>query len=195
MFTGIIQSVGVLKRVLPNESNRAFYISHSLPSPIKVDESISHNGICLTVEELLADSYRCTAINETLEKTNAGLWKEGDFINLEQSMKMNASIDGHIVQGHVDGTATCVHKEDRKGSIEFTFSFQESFAPLIIEKGAVCVNGVSLTAFNVSRNHFTVAIIPFTLLHTTFQYLMKGSKVNIEYDVLGKYVNRIMALK
>jgi riboflavin synthase len=136
-----------------------------------------------------------TAIHETLEKTNAALWNPGDIINLERSMKMNGRLDGHIVQGHVDGTAICTERKDKEGSIEFTFEFDEIFAPLIIEKGSVCINGVSLTAFNVGKNNFTVAIIPYTLSHTNFKTLMEDDVANIEYDILGKYVQRISSLQ
>jgi riboflavin synthase len=136
-----------------------------------------------------------TAIQETLEKTNAALWNPGDTINLERSMKMNGRLDGHIVQGHVDGTAICTERKDKEGSIEFTFEFNEILAPLVIEKGSVCINGVSLTAFNVGKNNFTVAIIPYTLSHTNLKTLMEDAVVNIEYDILGKYVQRIINLQ
>ena len=195
MFTGIIEDTGEIKQISIESSNRVFFIKSDLASQLRIDESVSHNGVCLTIEDIKKDIYRVTAIHETLEKTNAGLWNPGEVINLERSMKMNGRIDGHIVQGHVDGTAICTEKKDKNGSVEFLFSFNESFAPLIIEKGSVCVNGVSLTAFNVSRNSFTVAIIPYTFLHTNFKSLMENDIVNIEYDILGKYVNRMFSLQ
>lgn len=195
MFTGIIQAIGQIKDISINGSNRTFTVSSNLASHLKVDESVSHNGICLTVENVHKNHYTITAIQETLEKTNAKDWKPGDKVNLEQAMRMNDRLDGHIVQGHVDGIATCIEKKDKDGSIEFTFKFDESFAALVIEKGSICVNGVSLTAFNVKRNEFTIAIIPYTLSHTNLQYLAEGSIVNIEYDMLGKYVTRLLALQ
>lgn len=195
MFTGIIKELGKIKEISIEESNRTFFIKSDMASLLKIDESVSHNGVCLTVEEIKKDIYQVTAVTETLQKTNAGLWNPGDMINLERSMKMNGRLDGHIVQGHVDGTAVCTRRHDKEGSVEFTFQFNENFAKLIIEKGSICVNGVSLTAFNVAKDHFTVAIIPYTLSHTNFKSLMENDVVNIEYDVLGKYVSRMMELK
>jgi riboflavin synthase len=195
MFTGIIEALGEIKEISIEKSNRVFFIKSDIASELKIDESVSHNGICLTVENIKKDIYSVTAIHETLEKTNAGLWNPGDVINLERSMKMNGRLDGHIVQGHVDGTAICTERKDKEGSIEFTFEFNDTFAPLIIEKGSICVNGVSLTAFNVGKNNFTVAIIPYTLSHTNFKTLMEDNIVNIEFDILGKYVQRILNLQ
>lgn len=195
MFTGIIQAIGQVKDISINGSNRTFTIKSDLASHLKIDESVSHNGICMTVEKVHKHHYTITAIQETIEKTNAGSWKPGDKVNLERAMKMNDRLDGHIVQGHVDGTATCIDKISKDGSVEFTFTFNESFAPLVIEKGSVCVNGVSLTAFNVGKNNFTVAIIPYTMSHTNLEYIKVESIINIEYDILGKYVHRMMELK
>lgn len=195
MFTGIIESLGEIKEISIEKSNRAFLIKSDISSGLKIDESVSHNGICLTVEEINKDVHRVTAIHETVEKTNAALWNPGDLINLETSMQMDGRLDGHIVQGHVDGTALCMERKDKAGSFEFTFQFNEIFAPLVIEKGSVCINGVSLTAFNVTKNSFTVAIIPYTFSHTNFKNLMEDDIVNIEYDILGKYVARIMSLQ
>ena len=195
MFTGIIEDLGEIKEISIEKSNRVFFIKSDIASELKIDESVSHNGICLTVENIKKDVYSVTAIQETLEKTNAALWNPGDSINLERSMKMNGRLDGHIVQGHVDGTAICTERKDKEGSIEFSFQFEENFAPLIIEKGSVCINGVSLTAFNVGKNNFTVAIIPYTLSHTNFKTLMEDNIVNIEFDILGKYVQRILNLQ
>ena len=195
MFTGIIEALGEIKEISIEKSNRVFFIKSDISSQLKIDESVCHNGICLTVEDIKKEIYQITAIHETLEKTTAGLWNPGDIINLERSMKMNGRLDGHIVQGHVDGTAFCTLRKDKEGSVEFTFEFNEIFAPLIIEKGSVCINGVSLTAFNVDKNSFTVAIIPYTLSHTNFENLMEDDEVNIEYDILGKYVARLISLK
>lgn len=195
MFTGIIEELGVIKKISIQGNNRTFYIQSTLTSQLKVDESLSHNGICLTIEEISGEIYRVTAVKETLTKTNSLLWKEGDLINLERAMRMNGRIDGHIVQGHVDDTAQCIHIRDMKGSHEYTFKFREAFAALLIEKGSVCINGVSLTAFAVSKNTFTVTIIPYTLEHTNFKTLKQNDIVNIEFDILGKYVQRIFDLK
>jgi riboflavin synthase len=194
MFTGIIEALGIIKEVSTERTNRVFQVESEISSQLKTDESVSHNGICLTVEEVKGNICRVTAIAETLDKTNAGLWKEGNIINLERSLKINDRLDGHIVQGHVDGTATCIEKKDVEGSVEFTFSFDKKNAALIIEKGSICVNGVSLTAFNVTQNTFTVAIIPYTITHTNFSTLNKNDIVNIEFDMLGKYVARIITI-
>lgn len=195
MFTGIIKSLGVIKEISNAGSNRTFFIRSELSSQLKIDESISHNGVCLTIENIENDIYKVTAIEETLKKTNAGDWKKGDLINLEQAMTLNERLDGHIVQGHVDGTGICINKQEKDGSFEFAFQYDQSFAPLIIEKGSICINGVSLTAFNVTENNFTVAIIPYTFLHTNFHLLKTNDTVNLEFDILGKYVARILALK
>ena len=195
MFTGIIEAAGEVKEISIEKTNRVFYIKSDLAPQLKIDESVCHNGICLTVEDIKKDIYRVTAIQETLDKTTAGTWNPGDKINLERAMKLNGVLDGHMVQGHVDGTAGCTNRVDKDGSIEFTFQFDDHFAALIIEKGSVCVNGVSLTAFNVGENNFTVAIIPYTLAHTNFKNLMEDDVVNIEFDILGKYVQRILNLQ
>lgn len=195
MFTGIITSLGKIKEISSAGSNTTFFIESGLSSQLKIDESVAHNGVCLTIEEIKDNKYRVTAIEETLKKTNIGNWKKDNLINLEQAMQLNDRLDGHIVQGHVDGTGVCVKKLNKEGSVEFTFSFDSSFAPLIIEKGSICVNGVSLTAFNVTNDHFTVAIIPYTFSHTNFQSLAERDSVNLEFDILGKYVARIASLQ
>ena len=195
MFTGIIENTGKVTSISQNGSNVSFWISSDVSSQLTVDQSVSHDGVCLTVEEVLENRHRVTAIDETLKKTTLGVWQPGKIINLERCMSMNRLLDGHIVQGHVDGKAMCNEKIIKDGSIEFSFSFENQFAPLVIEKGSVCLNGTSLTAFNVGKNQFTVAIIPYTLNHTNFQFLEKDDFVNIEFDVLGKYVQRMMDLK
>lgn len=195
MFTGIIEALGKIQSVSVDRTNRIFWIDSNISSQLKIDESLCHNGVCLTVEDIKDNKYRVTAIQETLEKTNLQNWKEGAIINLERSMQINGRIDGHIVQGHVDGTGKCISKKDLDGSFEFIFSFDEDKAALIIEKGSICVNGVSLTAFNVTRNSFTVAIIPYTFEHTNFKNIKEGDIVNLEFDMLGKYVARIQSLQ
>ncbi len=195
MFTGIIEGLGILQEIVEKGSNKTFFIQSDIAPEMKIDESICHNGVCLTVEDISNDLYRVTAIKETLDKTNIGTWKTKESINLERSMKMNGRLDGHIVQGHVDSTATCTSVKDTDGSHEFTFEFDEKFAGLIIEKGSICLNGISLTVFNLGINIFSVAIIPYTHKHTNMQYLETGMKVNIEFDMIGKYVNRLQSLR
>ncbi len=195
MFTGIIESLGKIILVENKGSNKSFWIESDITPKLKIDESICHDGVCLTVEEISNTNYRVTAIKETIDKTTLANWKTGNIINLERSMLMNGRMDGHIVQGHVDGTAYCINKKDLKGSWEFTFGFDKQFATLVIEKGSVCLNGVSLTIFNVRKKKFTVAIIPYTFEHTNFSKIQKDSRVNIEFDLVGKYVNRAIDLK
>lgn len=194
MFTGIIEALGNIKSVSADRTNKTFWVNSSISSRLRIDESLSHNGVCLTIEEVHDNAHRVTAIQETLDKTNLQNWKEGDIINLERSMQMNGRFDGHIVQGHVDGTGKCTSTKDFDGSVEYIFSFDEDKAPLIIEKGSICVNGVSLTAFNVSKNNFSVAIIPYTFEHTNFKNIKEGDLVNLEFDMLGKYVARMIQL-
>ena len=195
MFTGIIEKTGVIKEVISIGTNTSFWIESELAVELKIDQSLSHNGICLTVEEIKDGQHRVTAIEETILKTNAGNWAAGNMLNLERCMQLNGRLDGHIVQGHVDCTATCDEVIEKAGSWEYSFTFPEKFAALIIEKGSVTVNGISLTCFNVTNNRFTVAIIPYTYEHTNMSRLQKGDAVNIEWDVVGKYVQRMMALK
>lgn len=195
MFTGIIECMGSVKDVASAGANRTFWVESPLSSSFKVDQSIAHNGVCLTVEEVIGDSHRVTAVLETLQKTDLGNWQPGMSVNLERSLLPTNRLDGHFVQGHVDATATCQSITDRNGSYELHFSFPEQFAPLVIEKGSVCVNGISLTAFGVNRDSFKVAIIPYTWQHTNLQYLKPGDAVNIEFDMLGKYILRRLSLE
>lgn len=195
MFTGIIEKKGCIKEIISSGTNQSFWIESNLASELKVDQSLSHNGICLTVEAIKDGQHCVTAIEETILKTNAGKWATGNVLNLERCMQLNGRLDGHIVQGHVDCTSTCDEVVEKAGSWEYRFTYPEKFAAFIIEKGSVTVNGISLTCFNVSNNQFTVAIIPYTYEHTNMSSLKKGDLVNIEWDVVGKYVQRIMKIK
>jgi riboflavin synthase len=190
MFTGIIETTGVVKEVVPEGSNLHFRIASDISNELKIDQSVAHNGVCLTVVEIRDNEYTVTAVAETLQKTNLASWKQGDIINLERALKAGDRLDGHFVQGHVDSTGVCIAKEVLEGSWLFRFSFPQQFAALIIEKGSICINGVSLTAFNVGQQEFTVTIIPYTYEHTNFHSLEKGNMVNLEFDVLGKYLLR-----
>ena len=190
MFTGIIESLGIVKEISTVGTNKSFWIDSSLSTEFKVDQSVSHNGACLTIEEINNNLYKVTAVSETLEKTELGEWKVGSLINLERSLLLTSRLDGHFVQGHVDTTGICVKRKDKKGSHEFEFDFPKKFAPLMIEKGSVCVNGISLTAFDVKKNSFKVAVIPYTFEHTNLQYVQKGNKINLEFDMIGKYILR-----
>ena len=195
MFTGIIEQTGIIHTINRNGTNLVCWVRSSLSAALKVDQSLSHNGVCLTVEEINGDMHRVSAIEETLQKTNLGDWKPGNIVNLERCMLMNGRLDGHIVQGHVDTTATCNVVIEKNGSWEYSFKLDQDFASLIIEKGSISLNGISLTIFNVTNNGFTVAIIPYTYMHTNMQQLKKGDTVNIEFDIIGKYVNRINQLQ
>ena len=195
MFTGIIEETGVVEAIETNGTNITFTIRANLAPELKPDQSVSHSGVCLTVESVSDRTYKVTAIEETLKKTNLRFWQAGTVINLERCLRFDGRLDGHIVQGHVDSIAECIEKKPQQGSWEFTFSFDSKFASLLIEKGSVSVNGISLTVFNVTDSTFTVAIIPYTFEHTNIQYINAGDKVNIEFDMIGKYVNRMNKLK
>lgn len=195
MFTGIIEATGIVQEVVSKGTNRMFWIKSPIAHEFKVDQSISHNGACLTVEETKGDLYRVTAIEETLKKTNIGSWDAGTIINLERSLTLQSRLDGHFVQGHVDTTAECVSVAEKEGSYEFEFRFPEKFSALVIEKGSICINGISLTAFNVKKKKFTVAIIPYTFEHTNIKIIQKGSIVNLEFDMIGKYILRNLLLQ
>ena len=190
MFTGIIETLGVVSEVVHHVSNVDFWIESDLTNELGVDQSVAHNGVCLTVVGIDGNRYRVTAVAETLVKTSLGRWKTGDIINIERALRVGDRLDGHLVQGHVDATGECVTRETRNGSWVFGFRFPEAFAGLVIEKGSICLNGVSLTVFDVGLNELSVAIIPYTFEHTNFQSLMEGDTVNIEFDVLGKYLLR-----
>jgi riboflavin synthase len=194
MFTGIIETTGLVHAVNRNGSNIDFWIQSCITPSLKIDQSVAHNGVCLTVVEIAGDKYKVTAVDETLAKTDLGSWKEGAVINIERAMINGARLDGHFVQGHVDATITCIKREELDGSWLFQFKYPEQFAHLLIEKGSACLNGVSLTVFNVTRDTFTVTIIPYTYEHTNFHSIEQGSVLNIEFDVLGKYIARHLSL-
>ncbi|MBS1914779.1 MAG: riboflavin synthase [Bacteroidetes bacterium] len=195
MFTGIIEATGKVKDIIINGSNTSFVIESPISEELKPDQSLSHNGVCLTVEKISSGTHYVTAIAETLKKTNLGDWKKSNSINLERCLKMDGRLDGHIVQGHVDATAVCTDRKELDGSWEFCFEFPKKFNHLIIEKGSICLNGISLTIFNVTKKHFWVAIIPYTFSHTNMQQLFPGDRVNLEFDIVGKYINRMLSLK
>jgi riboflavin synthase len=190
MFTGIIETLATIKNKTTNGTNVTFTLQSSITTQLKVDQSVSHNGVCLTIENITQDQYQVTAIAETLQKTTLNQWQIGQVINLERCMLLNGRLDGHIVQGHVDDIATCTQATDQNGSWLYTFTFNPKFAALIIEKGSICINGTSLTAFNVGPNYFSVAIIPYTYTHTSIHTLQAGQNANIEFDILGKYLLR-----
>ena len=195
MFTGIIEALGTVISVHPELGNNTFWISSPISSQLKTDQSLSHNGVCLTVESVENGNHRVTAIAETLQKSNLGHWKPGTVVNLERSLQLNGRLDGHLVQGHVDTTARCIRKVEANGSWIYRFALPASFDNLIIEKGSICVDGISLTIFNLSSHEFDVGIIPYTYNNTNIQSIEQGSVVNIEFDVIGKYVNRILSTK
>ena len=195
MFTGIIETLGMIQDINKEEANLHITIQSSITSELKIDQSVAHNGVCLTVININGDSYTVTAIHETILKTNLGDWKIGDCINLERAMKLGDRLDGHIVQGHVDQIGICKKIESSNGSWYFTFEYDENLNNLTIEKGSITVNGVSLTVVNSKKNEFSVAIIPYTYENTNFNSSKIGSKINLEFDVIGKYVTRVYTLK
>jgi riboflavin synthase len=195
MFTGIIEKTGIVTEITSNGTNKTFWVSSPISNELKVDQSLSHNGVCLTVEQVLNGTHRVTAIEETLTKTNAVQWQPGAIVNLERCMQLNGRLDGHIVQGHVDAVAECTAVIEKAGSWEYTFSFAAAFSALVIEKGSITLNGISLTLFNVGDTNFSVAVIPYTYGHTNINTLKKGDVVNVEFDVVGKYVQRMIQHK
>lgn len=190
MFTGIIETTGIVKDVISNGFNKTFWIESPLSGEFKIDQSISHSGVCLTIEGLNGNLHKVTAVDETLLRTNLGSWQIGTIINIERSLLLNSRLDGHFVQGHVDTTGICKKRNERQGSWEFRFEFPKKFGELVIEKGSICVNGISLTAFSVKRKSFSVAIIPFTFDHTNINEVKPGDTVNLEFDIIGKYLLR-----
>lgn len=194
MFTGIIETLGTVTTIEKDRTNVHFTIESPISGELKIDQSVSHNGACLTVVGLGAGSHRVTAVEETLRRTNLGQWTAGTFVNLERCLPMGGRLDGHIVQGHVDAVAECVEVAETGGSWRFTFRYQPTPEHLLVDKGSVCLNGVSLTVVNPHDDLFSVAIIPYTWEHTNFKTLRPGDPVNIEFDILGKYISRYLAL-
>lgn len=194
MFTGIVEALGSVESIVKHGSNLDLVLSCPFTSELQIDQSVSHNGICLTVTQIEGDSYHVTAVDETLKKTNLHRCLVGDKINLERCMKLGGRLDGHIVQGHVDTVGTCVSIEDVDGSWNFKFSYPSDYAGLVIDKGSICINGTSLTVINPGKDQFGVTIIPYTFEHTNFHTLKVGSIVNLEFDILGKYIVRNLNL-
>lgn len=190
MFTGIIEAVGTIISTQTKGTNLSFWVESTISPDLKIDQSLSHDGVCLTVEEVKNGVHRVTAVEETLRKTNIGQWKIGDPINLERCLQLSSRLDGHLVQGHVDTLARCINRKENQGSWEFVFELETNpvFESLIVEKGSITLNGISLTIFNVNRNQFTVAIIPYTFNHTSIKEVDAGKNVNIEFDIIGKYI-------
>ena len=192
MFTGIIEAIGKVAGLEKEGANITFEIESFLAPELKVDQSVAHNGVCLTVIEVKGDTYKVTAIDETLQKTSLGAWEVGTRVNLERCMPANGRFDGHIVQGHVDETAICTGVQEQEGSWLFDFEYKAESGNLTVEKGSITINGVSLTCFNSTQNTFRVAIIPYTYEHTNFKELKAGDKVNLEFDIIGKYVQKML---
>ena len=190
MFTGIVEAIGKVSQVVRDGSNRSFWIESNLASQLKIDQSLNHDGVCLTVEDINGNSHRVTAVAETLKKTNLAGWETGREINLERALKLGDRLDGHLVQGHVDCKAICKKITRKNGSTEICFKFSSEFNTLIIEKGSISVNGVSLTAFDVRKKRFTVTVIPYTYDHTNLKNLVVDQEVNIEFDMIGKYLTK-----
>lgn len=191
MFTGIIETLGNVVEIRKDRDNIHITVDSSITNELKIDQSVSHNGICLTVVNTENSLYTVTAIAETIQKTNIGDWKVGDIINLERGMKLSDRLDGHIVQGHVDQTGNCIAIEEANGSWNYTFEYDEKLNNITIEKGSITVNGVSLTVVNSQKNQFSVSIIPYTFENTNFNNFKIGTKINLEFDVIGKYVSRL----
>lgn len=195
MFTGIIETQGTIQNIADEGTNRHITIQSSITHELKIDQSVAHDGVCLTVVAIDGNNYTVTAIKETLEKTNLGEWQTGGIVNLERAMKLGDRLDGHIVQGHVDQTGICKSITEENGSWYFTFEYDPAHNNITIEKGSITVNGVSLTVVNSKENEFSVAIIPYTYEHTNFNSFKVGTKVNLEFDVVGKYVARLNSLR
>jgi riboflavin synthase len=195
MFTGIIETLGVIQEIKKDKDNVHITIVSSITEELQIDQSVAHNGICMTVVAINKNFYTVTAIGETIKKTNISYWQIGDSINLERAMKLGDRLDGHIVQGHVDQVGNCIVVKETNGSWYYTFEYDESLGNITIEKGSITVNGVSLTVVDSRKNEFSVAIIPYTFEHTNFKNFKVGVKVNLEFDMIGKYVSRLYANK
>jgi riboflavin synthase len=194
MFTGIIETLGRIHEIQKDKNNLHITVDSSITHELKIDQSVSHNGICLTVVVIKDSFYTVTAIDETILKTNIGEWQVNDIVNLERGMKLGDRLDGHIVQGHVDQTGTCVKIEEAHGSWNYTFEYDKNLNNITIEKGSITVNGVSLTVVNSKTNEFSVSIIPYTFENTNFKNFKVGTKINLEFDVVGKYISRLYAI-
>ena len=192
MFTGIIETLGTVTNLKHDQGNLHITVASFIAQELKIDQSVSHNGVCLTVVALADGEHTVTAIAETLNKTNIGKLNVGDLINLERCMQMNARLDGHIVQGHVDQTAICTVYNELEGSWEYTFKYDATMGNITVEKGSICINGISLTVVNSGADYFSVAIIPYTWEHTNLQQVRVNATVNLEFDIIGKYVARLM---
>jgi len=192
MFTGIIETLGRVTDLVHDQGNLHITVESAIAGELKIDQSVAHNGVCLTVIALSDGKHTVTAIEETLKKTNIGELNIGDLVNLERCMQMNARLDGHIVQGHVDQTAKCIGFKELDGSWEYTFEYDTAPGNVTVEKGSICVNGISLTVVNSHNSSFSVAIIPYTFQHTNLQQVRVGATVNLEFDIIGKYVARLM---
>jgi riboflavin synthase len=192
MFTGIIETLGNVTEVIKDLDNIHITIESSLSNELKIDQSVAHNGVCLTVVRLAENSHTVTAIQETLDKTNLQHLKVGSPVNLERCMQMNGRLDGHIVQGHVDQVATCIKREELEGSWEYRFQYDTTAGNVTVEKGSICVNGISLTVVNSAEDQFSVFIIPYTYEHTNLHEVQAGDTVNLEFDIIGKYVARLL---
>jgi riboflavin synthase len=192
MFTGIIESIGKIERIVEDQLNKHFLIASPISHELKVDQSLAHSGVCLTVTKVANDSHWVTAVDETLKKSSLGQWKEGSVVNLERSMQANGRFDGHIVQGHVDQVGMCTMVKEVEGSWLFDFEYDPASGNITVEKGSICVDGVSLTCFNSGPKGFRVTIIPYTFEHTNFGSMKVGETVNLEFDIIGKYVKRLL---
>ncbi|MBC5773423.1 riboflavin synthase [Pontibacter sp. KCTC 32443] len=195
MFTGIIETLGKVEAIREEATNKHFILSSAFTHELQIDQSVAHNGVCLTVVAIEGDRYTVTAIDETLKKTNLNSLKAGDVVNLERCMQANGRFDGHVVQGHVDQTGICESVTDENGSWTFTFSYNSNTGNVTVEKGSICVNGISLTVVDSQENRFSVAIIPYTYEHTNLHSVKPGDSVNLEFDIIGKYVARLLGKK
>ncbi|HYG37327.1 MAG TPA: riboflavin synthase [Cytophagales bacterium] len=194
MFTGIVEDLGKVISISANKENKDFLIEAPFVSDLKIDQSIAHNGVCLTVTEIAGDKYKVTAIKETLNKTNLNYLKPGDVVNLERCLSVNSRFDGHIVQGHIDQTGICKYIQEESGSWKFGFEYDFNLQNITVEKGSICVNGVSLTVVDSGKADFSVAIIPYTYEHTNFNKIAVGDYVNLEFDIIGKYLKKMYSL-
>lgn len=195
MFTGIIETLGSINQIIKEDNNLSIIVNSSISKELKIDQSVAHNGVCLTVVEINQDNYIVTAIKETLDKTTIKFWKKSDLINLERGMFLGSRLDGHIVQGHIDQIGKCINIKNENGSWIYTFDYDSTIGNITIEKGSITVNGVSLTVIDSKYNQFSVAIIPYTFENTNFKSLKINDFVNLEFDVIGKYVSRLLELR